>query len=291
MARRLKKLGAVLGLVVLILALYFMWARPFQLGWGATSEELSRPMPGDELNPNPKFLSTRAITIDGPPEQIWPWLLQMGYGRAGFYGYDILENVGSKKGIHSAESIIPELQHYGVGDPVPISPAGGLVFYAIEPYQYIVWSGEPGWGGFTWALYPIDQAHTRLVSRIRWSHSWTNPSQLALDLFTEFTDHLAIRKILLGVKGRVEGNIEPMARANIEFGIYLATLLVFLTTLVLLLLEPLTWRRWLVGLAAGLVWLLAWYSALPIWMSAIFELGVLFGALSAFRRPLTNSTS
>ena len=66
-------------------------------------------------------------------------------------------------------------------------------------------------GGFTWALYPLDANHTRLVSRIGWSQHWTKPDLLALDLFTECTDHLAVRKILQGVKGRVESRIEPMA--------------------------------------------------------------------------------
>jgi hypothetical protein len=53
----------------------------------------------------------------------------------------------------------------------------------------------------------VDESHTRLVSRICWSHHWTQPGVLALDLFTEFTDHLAVRKILQGVKDRVEGRV------------------------------------------------------------------------------------
>ena len=87
------------ALVGLVMMAYLRWARPYQLRWGATQEEEQRPMPGDELNPNPKFLATRAITIEGKPEDIWPWLMQMGYRRAGFYGYDILENLGSPRGI------------------------------------------------------------------------------------------------------------------------------------------------------------------------------------------------
>ena len=85
----------------------------------------------------------------------------------------------------------------------------------------------------------------------RWSHNWRKPSQLALDLLTEFTDHLSVRKILQGVKGRVEGRIEPMARANTEFAIYLAGAWIFVGAIVLTLLRPLTWGRWLAGLAAG----------------------------------------
>ena len=280
----INKIIAVLSLVGLVKAVYLLWARPYQLRWGATDQEVQRPMPGDELNLNPKFLATRSITIVGTPDKIWPWLVQMGYKRAGFYGYDILENLGSPRGIHSADGILPEFQHFRVGDEVPISPAGGLVFHAIEPNQYLIWSGEAGWGGFTWALYPVDENHTRLVSRIRWSHNWTKPSQLALDLLTEFTDHLAIRKILQGVKGRVEGRIEPIAQGNTEFATYLASALIFLGAIVLILIRPLTWRRWLTGLAAGVAWLITWYAPIPIRIGALLELLVLWGLGSASRK-------
>src|SRR5512138_1291386 len=134
-----KKLLAVLSLIGAVMTLYLTLARPYQLHWGATGEEIDRAMPGDEINPTPTFLATRAITIRGTPEQIWPWLLQMGYGRAGFYAYDIFENIGSPRGIRSADYIVPEFQQFKVGDALPISPAGGLVFYAIEPYKYLVW--------------------------------------------------------------------------------------------------------------------------------------------------------
>ena len=260
----LSRIMAVLALGGLVKAAYLLWARPYQLRWGATDEEVQRPMPGDELNPRPKFLATRAITIKATPEEIWPWLIQMGYKRAGFYGYDIFENIGSPHGISSAQNIVPEFQHFKVGDEVPISPAAGLVFYAIEPNRYLIWSGGPGWGGFTWALYPVDQNHTRLISRIRWSHNWKKPGQLGLDLLTEFADHLAIRKILQGVKGRVEGQIEPMAQANMEFAIYLASALIFLGAIVWILVRPLNWCRWLAGLAAGAAWLITWYAPVSI---------------------------
>ena len=268
----IKKIVAVLALVGLVMAAYLLWARPYQLHWGATDDEINRTMPGDELDPNPKFFATRAITIEGTPEEIWPWLLQMGYERAGFYGYDILENLGSKRGILSADRILPEFQSFKVGDEVPISSVARMVFYAIEPNQYLIWSGQSGEGGFTWALYPIDGSHTRLVSRIRWSHHWTKPDLLALDLFTEFTDHLAVRKILQGVKGRGEGHIEPMAVQNVEFVVYLVTLLIFLAALGLILLRPLTWRRWLAGFAAGLAWLIVWYAPIPLWAGATLGL-------------------
>ncbi len=276
---------AVLVLVGLVIAAYLLWARPYQLRWGATDEEVQRLMPGDELITNPGYRATRAITIEGSPEEIWPWLIQMGYKRAGFYGYDILENLGSPRGIHSAESIVPEFQHPKVGDELPISPAGGLTFYAIQPNRYLIWNGGAGWGGYTWALYPIDEDRTRLVSRARFNHTWSKPGQLALDLLTEFTEHLGIPKILEGVKGRVEGYNEPMAQANMEFGIYLGSAFIFVGALVLILLRPLTWRRWLAGLAAGAAWLIIWYAPISTWLGVVLGLLILYGLRDAFHQP------
>jgi hypothetical protein len=285
--KRRAALGRIVAIstqVGLVLAAYLMWARPYQLRWGASDEEVRRPMPGDNLDPHPAFLATRAIMINGTPEKIWPWLLQMGYGRAGFYGYDILENLGSPRGLHSADRILTEFQHFRVGDELPLSAAGGLVFHAIEPNRYLTWTGTSGVGGFTWALYPVDNDHTRLVSRIRWSHHWTQPGLLAFDLFTEFTDHLAVRKVLEGVKDRVEGRIEPMARANAEFALYVVAAMIFLGAVVLGLLRPITPWRWLAGLAAGVIWLLTWYAPTSIWLGVLLASLALGGVRLAFRQ-------
>jgi hypothetical protein len=280
------RLLALLASVTFVLLVYLLWARPYQLTWGATEAEIMRPMPGDQLDPTPLFLATRAITIDGTPQEIWPWLLQMGYGRAGFYGYDILENLGSSQGMRSADQIIPAFQHFKAGDKVPLSAAGGVVFYAIVPNQYLIWTGENGKGAFTWALYPIDATHTRLVSRIRWTHHWTEPGALGFDLFTEFTDHLAVRKVLQGVKGRVEGHIEPMMQGNLEFALYLGALSIYICALLLTVLRPLSWERWLVGVATGLAWLVTWYAPIPFGFSAALEL-IIFWLLANAYGPLS----
>jgi len=118
----LKRLSAALVQFGIIMAAYIYVARPYQLHWGATALEITRPMPGDERRGEPAFLATRAITIDDTPENIWPWLVQMGYGRAGFYGYDVIENLGSESGIYSADRILPEFQNFKVGDEIPLSP-------------------------------------------------------------------------------------------------------------------------------------------------------------------------
>ena len=69
---------------------YLAW-RPRMLRWGATEEEAAEPLPGDEITPHPRVRSTRAITIEAPPEEVWPWIVQMGMGRAGFYTHEWVE--------------------------------------------------------------------------------------------------------------------------------------------------------------------------------------------------------
>jgi hypothetical protein len=80
------RMMAAIAVLALTLTGYLACARPYQPRWGATAQEVARAMPGDELDPQPTFLATRAITIDVTAAQIWPWLVQMGHGRAGFYG-------------------------------------------------------------------------------------------------------------------------------------------------------------------------------------------------------------
>jgi len=275
----LVRISAVLVQFGIIMAAYIFSARPYQLGWGATPVEINRSMPGDERRGKPAFLATRAITIDDTPENIWPWLIQMGYGRAGFYGYDIIENLGSEGGIYSADRILPEYQNFTVGDEVPISRVARLYFFEIEPNHYLVWSEDRGDtpGAFTWALYPIDESHTRLVSRIGWNFHWSEPNLLLLDFFTEFTDHLAVRKILQGVKGRVEGHPEVFAANTVEFTVYLALLLLFAFTQFFILLRPLTLKTWGIGFVSGATWLITWYAPIPLWVGVILGLLIIFG--------------
>jgi hypothetical protein len=284
----LAKTLAVLTVLLLVGISYFAWFRPYQLNWGATRAEIGQPMAGDELNFEPSFRATRAITIAASPEEVWPWLLQMGYGRAGFYGYDLLENIGSPAGIRSADEIVPEFQHFAVGDEVPISAVVSMTFYAIEPNRHLIWVGseeaEPG--AFTWALYPLEVSQTRLVSRIRWSYDWTSISAIPLQLFTEFTDHIAVRKILQGVKGRVQGNIELMWVQNVEFCTFLGTFFTFAAALLLIFLRPLTFQNWGAGLLAGAIWLATWYAPLFTSVSVLLALAAI-GALylTSRKRP------
>jgi hypothetical protein len=112
--------GCVAGSLALLAVGYLRFYRPWQLRWGATEEEAGRAMPGDGVVQRPTFDATRAVSIAAPPECVFPWLVQIGVGRAGWYSYDLLDNLGRP----SAEVILQEHQHLDIGDVVPMSPDG-----------------------------------------------------------------------------------------------------------------------------------------------------------------------
>jgi hypothetical protein len=128
-------------------------------------DEARRPLPGDELVRDAKARWTHAITIRARPAEIWPWLLQMGCRRAGWYSYDGLDNGG----VPSADRIVPELQHPEVGSIFPMTPVAddGFVVRDLQPQRALVLT-DPG-GSATWAfvLEPIGATGTRLVTRVR----------------------------------------------------------------------------------------------------------------------------
>lgn len=198
----LKKIGVgvtVLGAVSL--GVYLRFIRRWQLRWGATDAEVVRVMPGDEVVKYPTFNATRAVTIGTRPEEIWPWLIQIGLTRAGWYSYDLLDNLGHP----SARQIIPEFQHLAVGDVIPMSPDGkaGLWVKALEPNQWMLWGDKAGASTWCWGLDAIDAQQTRLITRVRLRYNWTSPT-LLFSLLVEFTDIIMMRKCMLGIKERAE---------------------------------------------------------------------------------------
>ena len=275
------------GSVLLLLPAAYLSLRPSLLHRGATPQEIVRPMPGDELIAHSPFYATRAITIDAKPEAIWPWFVQMGYRRAGYYGYDLIENIGAPAGIRSASTIQPELQHPKPGDLMPISGVAHLIFGPVEPNRYLIWrsEAEPADGVFTWALVPIDAGHTRLISRIRLRYHWNNPLKLALDGFTEFADPIAVPAILQGVRDRVEGRpIRPLWSEAIEFTIWLAALADWFAALAGIFRQDEWLRPWLVTCACTALVLLVFYFPPPLWIGALLVLAAAAGLIRTPRR-------
>ena len=268
---------AVLALLALLIGVYYFAIRPGQLRWGATPEELAQPLPGDDLVAAPSLRATRAVTIAGRPEDIWPWIVQIGYDRAGFYGYDLIENLGSKRGIRSAAKIVPELRRLSVGDKVYMSRIAYLVIHSMTANRFLVWVGDeyPPTGGFTFGLFPVDEKHTRLVIRARLRYRWTD-SRILLDLFTEFGDHVAVPRMLLGVRDRVEGlRIQPLAVQAVEIAVWIALLLEFVVAIVLMLVRRQWWCAWIAAVLAVSTLLFALYARQPIWSGALLQVPIL----------------
>lgn len=185
---------------VLLLSGYLALIRPCQLRWGATDEEVARAMPGDDFIVDPTFNATRAVTVNAPPEMIWPWLVQIGHKRAGWYSYDWIDNLGRP----SAERIIPELQHLEEGDLIPISPNGkvGFTVHTVVPDEFMIW-GQPGDMSWLWLLDPVSETETRLITRVRLKYRWTHPS-IVFYLCLDVGDIVMMRKCMLGIKRRAE---------------------------------------------------------------------------------------
>jgi hypothetical protein len=282
----LAKCSAILGLLTLLGGTYFFGIRPGQLTWGATAQELAQPLPGDNLVRDPTFCATRAVTIAARPEDIWPWIVQIGWNRAGFYGDDLIENLGSSRGIRSATAILPELQGLAAGDRVYMSTVAYLVVQSMTRNRFFTWAADVRYpsGSYTWALFPIDRNHTRVLFRIRFHHHWLEPKLAALDLFTEFAGHVAVRRMLLGLRDRTEGRpIQSLAIQGFEITMWSFAIVEFLLAVTLIFFRH-RWRRaWITALLAALVLLFALYARQPIWIGAALQLPVLAAIVWAWR--------
>jgi hypothetical protein len=182
-------------LILLGLLFYFVY-RPWQATWGATDEEVGRAMVGDEIVKNPTFNATRAVTINAPANEIWPWIVQIGYRRAGFYSWDRLDNAG----IPSAEQLLPEFQTLKAGDTIPLDSETDATVQSLEPNKHLLLVFTSGSRAtWAWGLYEIDGGRTRLVTRLRY-RTKNILTTFTLDAF----EIIMMRKCLLGIKRRAE---------------------------------------------------------------------------------------
>jgi proline iminopeptidase len=194
--------------------------RPWYRRWGARDEEVSRTFPGDELVPTPKSELTLAISVRAPAEAIWPWFVQLGCQRGGWYSYDLLDNGG----VASADRILSEYQDLKVGDIVKAVPKGSFGFpvAAILPGQALVLAGtldtrtgqpadpnDPGLqayfsGDQTFYIEENSDGTSRLIFRMRidWNPGFAN--RLVYSYILEPVSFIMGRKTLLNVKRRAE---------------------------------------------------------------------------------------
>lgn len=175
------------------------------LRWGATLDELAARLPGDEFLPHAQFRSTRSITINAPPARVWPWLVQVGCLRAGYYSNDLLDNLGQP----SATTLLPQFQHLEVGQWVPMSPSPvptertAFKVNSFEVDRWLLWSKPDS--TWAWRLTSNDDTSTRLVTRIHAVYDWRHPvTALFGAILMEFGDFAMQRRMLRGIKVRAE---------------------------------------------------------------------------------------
>jgi len=174
-------------------------------------------MPGDELVREPRYVSHRAITLHARPEDVWPWVVQIGMGRAGFYGYRWFERL-TELSISTVEHLLPEYQNLEPGDIIPAGRGLHLPVRAVEPNASLVIGSHPdapaGEARVSWSigLYPRD-GDTRLVSRVRSNYRW-RPGAPLPSLFLGPLHFILERKMLLGIKQRAEALALTSSRAR-----------------------------------------------------------------------------
>jgi hypothetical protein len=170
--------------------------------WGASADEISGPVVGDEVCPDARVVATRCITISAPPADVFAWIRQMGFGRAGWYSYDWIDNLGRK----SATSIHAEWQDVHSGSIVPAGPIDFEAVIVDPPRAFVIKVATRGRMGkrmcFTLS-YELreDPAGTRLVTRMR--ARMGVPAGTLLDRFVLAPgDGLMVRKQLLNIARR-----------------------------------------------------------------------------------------
>lgn len=175
-------------------AAYARLLRPWMKTWGTRSGEAAKELPGDETVPDPGLQQTRSITIDAPPQEVWPWLAQLGQDRAGFYSYRWLENLAGCR-MPDVREVRPEWQDRRVGQTVPLHPSAGLKLLRFDPGRALALE--------RWylALEPEGPSRTRLFAR---SRTPRGAATLGYVLLFELPHFVMERKMLLGIKTRAE---------------------------------------------------------------------------------------
>jgi hypothetical protein len=202
---------------LLLVAVYWWGIHPWMATWGSSATEQQMALPGDELIPMGAGKSTKAITINAPPEVVWQWLVQIGQDRAGFYTYTWLENLFGAD-FRNANEIHTDWQNLAVGDGwrlLPVDYPLDLGRDAVDPLLI----HEPGralvfdmFGAYI--ILPIDEHSSRLIVR-----GESSPPNLLMRMVVDPVVFTMERRMLLGLKARAEGRPDapavPMAIAQL----------------------------------------------------------------------------
>ncbi len=186
----------------------FPFLRPWYYNWGSTPTEISQVIPGDDLVESPKILTSRSITINATPAEVWPWIIQLGNERAGWYNYDLVNRIiGDTNYVdgHSSTRIVPELQNLKTGDRIK-SAASIFTVTELDPNRLLVLHAKTDEQNRSWVylLEAIDGEQTRLI--VRHKYHFTGFLSNGIQNLLEPAAFAMERKHLLGIKERAENN-------------------------------------------------------------------------------------
>jgi hypothetical protein len=276
-----KRFFAGIGMMLIIVILGYLMVSPWYLSWGATNEEVARSMPGDLEH----IGWTRAITINAPPEQIWPWLVQWGQGRGGWYSYDWLENL-FQFDIHTADRILPEYQNLAIGDTICMSrtfcPSHVTV---LEPNKWLSWqaedSGRPVWT-FTFGLFPSDATHTRLIVRESFGSKFMPPATVFV---LGIPDGVMEMKSLHTVKDRAEGIAVSALTTPLEIILWFVPLVVGLIAAMLFANHSDSRKLLMLIIVSAVLLLPLTFLFPPFWLRMVLDLGLIVALVWIIWKP------
>jgi hypothetical protein len=233
--------GMVAAVCMGFIIIFSPLLRPWYSRWNAGQEDIDRQLPGDNLVLHPRLSSTRAITIRAPAAVIWPWLVQIGYQRAGWYSYDFLEAaIGAADFIDGRSSyrIIPKFQHLQPGDRIYIHPKiPGFLVARVEPGRLLILhniadtqNGKPfnpeknhprHYINNSWVFFfdTIDEKTTRLIVRSRLDYDGSLSNTFIWRALTDPISFVMERKMLLEIKWRAESTERRVDKQKVAVGI------------------------------------------------------------------------
>ena len=292
-SKALRVLG-LFGLVVALFAVFLSLVRPWYLHWGASEKEFSGLLPGDEFV-DARSQSTRAIDIDAPAANVWPWLLQLGQDRGGFYSYELLENlVGTN--MHNVDTLSPALQRWKIGDklwmypPDKLGGAGFAVLDRIDPGRALVFGThqlgtlptEPTDGTWAFIVQPLDAGHSRLVVRGRGA-GYHSPWARAFERVVFEPVHFMMeRKMMEGIKGRVEGRAASPLTDLIEVALFASCLAMLVSAVLHVVRWPAGGRALLFIMALAVAFQLLTFVQ-PPWIVGLLIVAALAGLFEYVR--------
>jgi hypothetical protein len=210
--------SALTLLTVLVLGglVYHLGLRNWCMRWGTTPAEVHATLPGDDLFPVYAGQATHAITIHASPQQVWPWLMQIGQDRSGFYSYTIFENMFGAD-MPKVEHLVPDWKPRAVGEtvwfatprrfggqgkmiPAIVEPNRAFAMVSPNDWQRLQAGGRAQEGMWTFTLEPLGDGQTRLIARVRGGTPPTLTSRLVGRLFWEPAHFVMEQKMLRTIR-------------------------------------------------------------------------------------------